>query len=135
MNKKILGKSDILEAQDIKIELMDVPEWNGSIYVKTLTGAERDKLEASIMSFGNDGRPRGMKLDNMRAMVAVLGICDEKGDAIFTMKDITALSAKSSSALDRVVAKIQSLAAMSQLDIENLIGDLKNDQHADLLTA
>ena len=129
---KILSKDEILSANDIYTELIEVPEWGGSVYVKTFTGAERDRLEAHVMRFGVNGKPASANLENMRALVASLGICDESGNTIFTAKDIPALARKSAAALDRVVAKIQSLAGMTPADVESLVGDLKNDQPADL---
>lgn len=129
---KILGKDDILSANDIYIEEVSVPQWGGSVYVKTLTGAERDHLESQLIEFSPSGQARKMKTDRLRTLLAVLGICDKEGKPVFTMKDIPQLEKKSAAALDIVVAKIQSLAGMSPADIESLVTDLKNDQPAAL---
>jgi len=132
MAKKQLTKDDILSANDIYKEEIDVPEWGGTVFVKTLSGEERDKLEASIISFGPSGQARGMRTDKLRSTLAVLGICDKDGNPIFAEKDIPALAKKSASALDRVVVAIQRLAGMSPADVDSLIGELKNDQPAAL---
>jgi hypothetical protein len=135
-NSKYLTAEDILSASDIHVEELPVPEWGGTLYVKTLTGEERDKIEAEILVIGADGRPKQAKLNNLRSLVAFYGICDEKGNRLFTKaEEIAKLAKKSASALDRVVARIQELSAMSPADIENLIDDLKNDQRAALPTA
>lgn len=131
---KILSKDDILNVNDIYIEEVLVPEWGGSVYVKTLSGEERDIVEASILEFSANGQPKKMKTEKMRATLAVVGICDEKGNHVFDQKDIPALAKKSSAALDRVVAAIQKLAGMSPADVESLLGELKNDPPAASLT-
>jgi len=129
--QKFLSRDDILNANDICIERLPVPEWGGVVHVKTLTGEERDKIEEAIISIGADGKPKQAKMENLRSLVAFYGVCDEQGKRLFTeAKDIVSLTKKSASALDKVVAKIQSMSGMSPADIESLVGDLKNDQHA-----
>lgn len=130
MNKP-LTRDQILQAQDIRIEKVEVPEWGGEVYVKTLTGQERDQLEAALMEYDNKGQPKRLKLDRLRSTLAVLAICDESGQRLFTSGDIQTLAGKSSAALDRVVSKAQELAAISPGDVDKLVTDLKKDQADD----
>ena len=44
-----LTRDEILQAQDIQFEDVKVPEWNGTVRVRGLTGVERDALEASLI--------------------------------------------------------------------------------------
>jgi len=133
---KYLSASEILAANDIQIEELPVPEWGGVICVKTLQADERDELEASMVVLSNTGQAKSMKLDHLRSTIAYLGICDDKGNRLFTdKKDIAALGKKSAAALDRVVSRIQQMSAMSPADIENLVAEIKNDQSAALPTA
>lgn len=133
MAGKYLSRDDILNANDIQIEELPVPEWGGTICVKTLTGAERDMLEGELVEMGANGKPKGMKLEHIRSTVAWLGICDDQGNRLFTdKKDIARLDKKSAAALDRVVSRIQAMSAMSPADIDALVNDLKNDQPAAL---
>lgn len=133
---KVLSRDDILNVNDICIEKLPVPEWGGAIYVKTLMADERDKIEAAIITIGADGQPKGVRMENLRSLVAFYGICDEQGHRLFTDgRDIAALAKKSSSALDRVVAKIQKMSGMSPADIDNLTAGLKKDQSAASPTA
>ena len=127
-----LSRDDILNANDIQIEELPVPEWGGVICVKTLSADERDKLEASILEMSPNGQPRKMKLDHLRSYIAVLGICNSEGVPVFDLKDVLALGKKSAAALDRVVLRIQQMSAMSPADIESLVSNLKNAQTAAL---
>jgi hypothetical protein len=51
----LLSRDDILNADDLTIETIAVPEWGGEVNVKTLTGAEKDKWETARV--GTPGRP------------------------------------------------------------------------------
>ena len=44
-----LSRDDILKAEDLTTEEVDVPEWGGTVLVRGLTGRERDEFEASVM--------------------------------------------------------------------------------------
>jgi hypothetical protein len=132
---KYLSAEEILNVNDIHVEELPVPEWGGVICVKTLTGSERDEIEGEIIQLGPNGQPKSVKINKIRSLVAFYGICDETGKRLFNdKKNVDDLSRKSSSALDRVVKRIQELSAMSPADIESLVADLKNDQRAASLT-
>ena len=127
-----LTKEQILEAQDIQREEVEVPEWGGTVYVKALTAAERDQYESTIIEFGMDGKPRKMRLDKIRTLLAAMTICDEDGARIFKDSEIAAIGGKSAAALERVIEVAQRLSGISQNDVEELADGLKNDQSADL---
>ena len=57
-----LSRDQILEADDLKTEEIEVPEWNGSVVVRELRGRERDAFEE-----GSLDKQRNLKMTNMRA--------------------------------------------------------------------
>ena len=111
----MLSKDTILASVDLPMELVSVPEWGGDIYVRTLNGTERDAFEQSMV-----GKKNSTNLDNVRARFAVLTICDEAGNRLFTANDATALGKKSAAALDRVFAVAQRLNGFSSEDADEL---------------
>ena len=121
----LLKRDDILNALDIALEEVEVPEWGGSVFVKGLTGAERDKFEASLVI--ERGKNRTVNMANFRAKLACLTICDEKGKRLFTEKDVAIMSEKSASALQRVFIVSQRLSNINQEDIEELTEELEAD--------
>jgi hypothetical protein len=129
---KILSREEILGAKDSVMELVPVPEWGGEVYVRGLTGAERDRYEATILR--QKGKRREVVLEDLRAKLAVVAICTEQGDQVFTQADIAALSRKSAAALQRVFTVASRLSGLSDEDVESLVKeseeDLKNDQSA-----
>jgi len=113
-----LGRDDILKADDLPRREVSVPEWGGHVYVRTMTGAQRDALEASMVN--GKGGANIDALKNLRARIAALTICDEDGNLIFDEKDIGALSAKSAAALNRVFEVSQDLNSFGDEAIEEL---------------
>jgi hypothetical protein len=135
--KQKLNKDLILNTKDIKIVPLIIlewatPDWDGEVYIKTLTGAERDQLESAIIQWSPDGKTQKTKMDKLRSMLAYLAVCDEDGNRLFVDDDdIEKIGAKSATALDRIAAKVQQLAGMSQDDIDALVQSIKKDQPAD----
>ncbi len=102
----MLTRDQILQCDDLPRERVSVPEWGGEVLVRTMTGADRDAFEASLV--GRDG-PKESRLDNVRARLVALALCGEDGERLFDDADVAALGAKSARALDRVFAVAQRL--------------------------
>ena len=98
----MLTREQILQCDDLPREIVNVPEWGGEVQVRTMTGTDRDAFEASLI--GKEGR-----LENVRARLVSLAVCDESGERLFADADIAALGSKSAKALDRVFAVAQGL--------------------------
>lgn len=107
----MLTREQILSAEDRVRELVEVPEWGGAVYVAVMSGTARDAWEAALIK---DGKP---DLEHMRAKLAAATVTDEAGDCLFSAADVAALSARSSVALDRIVAVARRL---NKLGIEGL---------------
>jgi len=110
----MLSKEQILKADDLPIETVEVPEWGGSVLVRTMTGTERDAFETSLI----DGKERN--LTNIRAKLCSKCMVDQSGERLFADSDITALGKKSASALDRVFSAAQRLNGISADDVKEL---------------
>jgi len=125
-----LKRDDILKVQDITVEKVEVPEWGGDVYVKALTGTERDLFEASIIETHGQGKSR-VRLENIRAKLVALSACDEKGERLFSAKDAEALGKKSAAALQRVFVVVQRLSGLTTSDVEELAKGLKENPFGD----
>ncbi len=113
-----LTKDQILQAQDIMFEDVPVPEWGGTVRVVTLTGNERDAIEASMIV--GKGKNKDISLANLRAKVVARSVVDEEGKRIFEDEDIAALGRKSTAALNRVYEVAQRLSGITQEDVDEL---------------
>ena len=117
---KILGKNDILTADDFKMELVDVSKWwGGAVYVGTMRSDERDEWEESIMSVRADGT-REQNMENFRTKLCVYCIRNAKGERIFDVSDIRKLAKKSAAAMDRVYTVAARLNGIGPKDVEEL---------------
>ena len=90
--------------------------------MRGLTARERDAFESSVMRPGKDGK-QTVNTKDLRARLAVLGVCDESGAQIFQREDIEALSAKSALALERVFDAVRALSGMTDQDLAELEGN------------
>lgn len=115
----LLSKDSILKADDLKTSDVPVPEWGGTVRLRTLTGEERDRFEAESVEFNKKGEAK-QNLKNMRARLIALVCVDENGAALFSSYDIPDLGRKSAVALDRLFAKAQEMNGFSEDDIAEL---------------
>jgi hypothetical protein len=125
-----LTKEQILKASDLKSETIEVPEWGGSVNIRTLTGAERDAFEQTMVI-----KKGKTNLVNIRARLCAVTIVDDAGNLVFDDKDIEDLGKKSGAALDRVFAVAQRLNGFGDKDIEDLGKNLNKGQSGDSISA
>ena len=123
---EMLTRAGILAYSDIAQEVVEVPEWGGFLYVRGLTGTERDSFEQSIMNSTAKGKER--KIENLRAQLVVRAACNEDGTPIFNAGDVKNLGNKSAAALDRVYGAAAKLSGLSAEDAEELVEDFSETQ-------
>jgi len=114
----ILTKEQILSAQDLKTEIVFIPEWGGDVIVRGLSGTDRDAYESAIITVR--GKDTQMNWVNARAKLVALAIVDEEGKQIFSDTDVKALGQKSAAAINRVFEVAQRLSGLSAQDVEEL---------------
>ena len=117
----ILTRDAILSASDLVTERVEVPEWEGYVIVRSLTGAERDKFEMSTLrqKKGNIETDLG-KMVNFRSRLVSLTAVDEDGARLFSDSDIELLAAKNASAINRIFDVSRRLSGLSETDVEDL---------------
>ena len=125
---KLLTRDDILNADDLPSEVVDVPEWGGQVKVRTMSGSARDAFEASLIESQGKKKSKDDLMSNIRARFASLVLVDDDGKRLFTAKDINSLGKKSASALDRVLTVGQRLNGLSSEDVEELAKNSMSDQ-------
>ena len=111
-----LTKEQILAADDLALHEVEVPEWGGTVLVRTMTGLERDKFET-------DQYVRDVGTDDVRARLCAICICDESRNRLFSDDEVEALGAKSAKALERVFEVVKTINGFSAGDIDELEGN------------
>lgn len=123
----------ILGAQDLPRVAVPTPEWEGTdgqVYVRGLTGNERDRYEIFLAHHQedeerlreeaepqdtDDAKPRvilALGTDKVRATIVAMGSVDVDGTRIFDDKDVALLGSKHAGVLDRLYSKIRELSGM-----------------------
>lgn len=114
-----LSRDAIFSAQDIRLERVEVPEWGGALYIRVITGGERDEFEATL----HDARGK-LKRDNIRARVVALAACSKDGAPLFVEPgDVDRLAGKSAAVLDRVFTAAMKLNGMLKEEVDSLAGE------------
>ena len=120
----LLNKDQIKSVSDLETQEVDVPEWGGTVRLKSLTGTERDRFEASVVQ--GQGRNTTVNMQNLRAKLVALSAIDEQGNPLFTEEDVKWLGGKSAKALNRLFNAAQSLSGLSESDVKELTANFSD---------
>jgi hypothetical protein len=118
----VLSRDAIKKAQDWKLEKVEVPEWGGDVYLKTLSGTERDLFEDGYAD---------QKMKNFRARFLALSLCDDNGERLYGDDAASELGTKSSVVLNRLFDKAWALNAFRTEDVDALGNDSPSDPSDD----
>jgi hypothetical protein len=113
-----LTREAILKAEDLQGELVEVPEWGGSVFVRCMTGTERDLFESEAYTV--KGKSVEITRENFRARLLVRVLVNDVGARLFSDKDIVTLGAKSAKSLDRLFTVAMRVNGLSREDVEDL---------------
>lgn len=113
----LLTKDQILSADDLKTKDVVVPQWGGTVRLRTMTASERDRFENMVFV----GKDKNERMADIRATLLSLCIVDEKNNLVFSEKDIKALGGKSAAAVDLLFSEAQKLNAVTDQDIEDAV--------------
>jgi hypothetical protein len=111
----MLDRKAILATQDLDIKKVDVPEWGGEVAIRGLTARERDLFEMSIGASVN--------LDNLRARLVVLTLCDDEGVRLLKDADAKQLGEKNAQVVDRLFEVARQMSGMTDADVKELEGN------------
>lgn len=106
----MLTKDDILGASGLKIE--SVEAFGGTVYVREMNGAERDRMANMFADAAVNGE--GRIPEGYKTLVALWCTCDEDGNSIFSKADLKALQSKSVSEISKIADKAMSLSEIEE---------------------
>ncbi len=112
-----LTRAALLAADDRELRRVDVPEWGGALFIRTLTGKERDDYTFFVQS-----KERGGRVDSrgLRARLLCVTLCDAEGKALLSLTDAEALLTKSARPIERLFDVALALNGLSDESIEDL---------------
>ena len=128
---KVLNKQDILQARDVSTEMLDVPEWGGTIYVRSISAAERGLIEEGAARFKESKGKNDTFARTFTVKMVSMSVCDENGQRLFEDKDIALLQQKNAAVISRIAEVAQRLSGFSKQDLEELEKNLPEAQPED----
>jgi hypothetical protein len=119
-----LSADEILGADDLKREPVEVAEWGGTVLVQGMSGTDRDRFEAAMLNSKGDGFDKDKGMDQYRARLAAYCLVDASGKRLFrSPAETKRLGEKSGTALTRVVEVASRLSGLTDSDVEELTGN------------
>ena len=117
-----MDKTSILSlASRLRVEPVTIDGVADPIFLRTLTGRERDGFENAC--FTQRGKDRVLSTENIRAKLLVRSICTEKGERIFQDNEAELLGSIPADILDILFTKAQKMSGLAPADVEELAGN------------
>ena len=131
---KLLGRDSLMQPDSLKKEKVVIDEAGNYVFVRQMSGRERDNFEQSLFEFvvDQDGNQvQRQKAEDFRAKLAVQVICDEEGNNLLNADDIRYISTKwSADKLEKIAQVAQRLNRIGQKDREELEKNSKDGPSA-----
>jgi hypothetical protein len=115
-----LSRADLLAAaaQPLPREEMHVPELGGSVWIRAMSGTERDAWEKSLLT--GKGKNRDIDTTNVRAKLVARCLVDSAGARLLEPSDAAVLGGLRADVLNRMFEKAQRLNGVGDGDIDEL---------------
>jgi hypothetical protein len=127
MAKRYATSLDILNAQDLKREELEIPEWGDlTVIIQELSGKERMDLNTFTKSFGKTITPENQLLV-IEKMVQIC-LVNPDGSKLLTEEQSKELINKSIDVLTRIINIASRLSGMSENALEEAKENLKKVQ-------
>ena len=95
----------------------EVEAWGGTVWVRAMSGIERDRFEVETGSIRECG---DNPLLGIRARIVAWCACDESGKRLFEAADVKTLETVDAGTLDRLFAVASRLSGFSPADVKEL---------------
>ena len=123
--ENLLDRKQLLSKEKLEIVKVDLGN-EAFVYVKQMTGIERDSFEKSLLKEKLDKKGAvvgfDQATDNFRAKLAVCTVCDAEGNLLLQPEDADRLGKNMSAfTLEKIVNASQKLNAISSEDKEELV--------------
>ena len=121
----LLSREALLQKDDLKLEKVELTR--GYVFVREMTGHEKDVWEQSMLKqkpSGDKNKPVEYEttLEDFRAKLAVVTVCDAEGNLIFKPEDAKNLNkVMSASNMERIILVAQKLNAITEKDKDEML--------------
>lgn len=127
----LLNREALLTKEKLEIVKVEFEDGN-FVYVRQMTGHERDMFEQSLLKKNRDkkGTVIGYEqaTEDFRAKLAVITLCDASGNSLLKPNDYGVLSmSMSAKKLETIINKAQEINKISEEDKEELVKNSEAD--------
>ena len=114
-------RTQILKADDIGTELLDVPEWNVKLEIRGMNG----KARAKFMRAASAGPEGAADFEQFFADLIIASSFDpETGEQVFDSADRDAINLKSGAAINRISEVAMRLSGLTDAAVKQAEADL-----------
>jgi hypothetical protein len=127
-----LTRDEFFAASDRIIESVDVL-LNGkkvTMFVRSLTGTERDEFESSNVIRDKKSGSYDVKMTNLRARLVEMAVCNEDGSRFFKQGDASQIGRKNARTIAVLYDVAARLSGITKEDLEDIAGESSADQSA-----
>jgi endonuclease IV len=96
-----MNKDDLLKFNDCKVESVEVPEWDCTLHIRSMSGHERAQLQSKIVECEKTNR-----WAEAYATAVCLGIAHANGDRLFSDKDFDKIMEKRADVVERLAIAV-----------------------------
>ncbi|HWE95756.1 MAG TPA: hypothetical protein VG269_17460 [Tepidisphaeraceae bacterium] len=112
----------INNAVDCQREAVPVPEWDCTVYIRSVTAAEIDSWQCE--TYAVNGSNVEVNRKNIRARLLARCLVDEAGQRAFTDEQAEELGTKNNRVIERLYKIAEKLNAVTAKDVEDLAKNL-----------
>jgi hypothetical protein len=121
----LLSRDQLLSKDKLEIVKVEFEDGN-YVFVRQMTGHERDRFEQSMLRKNKDAKGNIISvetvMEDFRAKLAVMTLCDEEGKLLLDPKDTITLSRNiSAKRLEQIINVAQKLNAITEEDKEGIV--------------
>lgn len=124
----VLDKNSILNANDLKREIVPCPEWGGDVIIQEIGAIDRDRLWPCLLDAEGKNDPV-----NVSGKVLVRCIVGEDGARLFTDDDAEALGKRSPAVINRLFKVAEKLIVLNvdETAVKNSVPGLRESSPSD----
>jgi hypothetical protein len=111
-----MTREQILTVDDLPRKEVPVPKWNDTVWLRTITAAERDAYMLSARPVAEGEEPN---YENFRARLLVYAICDAQGNRLFKDGEDDLVGAKCADAIMLLFREAQALNGLAPDSVED----------------
>jgi len=122
---KILSRDDLLSGNHLKKELVEVPELDGSVWLRELSTSQLLAFNSRVEELRGDGKEVNAENSiKLMALIVSYSVCGEDGVLLFTEEDATKLVENKISTLTILSTRILELSGLN-LNMQEVTANLK----------